>query len=115
MKDYQKAMELLLATGTPSALANKWAKLASTTMDDELRGMAIEISRLFSSYIKPGRMRPSSQIYMRGIKIGDHYTYLEVYELVMTDAHKFVESRLAQGKPAWMIMAEKHGWGPLNR
>lgn len=115
MKDYQKAMEFLLTQGTAKALANKWAKLASTTQDEDLRSLAIELNRVYGMYIKPGwSRRAETAPVIRGIVVDCYSAYHQAHGQIRMQTKNYVEEKLAQGKPEWMVMAEKHGWRPPN-
>lgn len=116
MKDYQKAMEVLLSTGTAPSIANKWAKLASTTMDEDLKQIALDLNYLYSRMLKhrSSFYKEGFEPVIAGIKIFDNNDWYKAQNILVPKARQFVENRLAQQKPAWMIMAEKNGWRPPN-
>ena len=85
MKDYQKAMEILLSQGTPPSTANKWAKLASTTMDEDLKHMALELNNLYTKFLKhkSSHYNEGYEPTIAGVKIYDYRDWFKAKDILV--------------------------------
>lgn len=115
MKQYKATLLALESDGTPSAKQNKFAKISIDTEDIILKELAMRVSKMYSWYLKSGWSRNSRDANGTPLDTSiprTHGQWAEMQRLVNQELRNYVEMRLAEAKPEWQVMAEKHGWRP---
>lgn len=111
MKLYQQILIALKQVATPKAKQNKFVKFEIEAQDEVLRDLLHNVTTMYSYHIKPR--------WSRGIKMDDPQrgiipnTYSEwatMQNVANERLLEYVEKRIAEQKPQWQVMAEKHGW-----
>jgi hypothetical protein len=112
MKHYKIALLALEQNATPNSKQNKFAKIALEAQDEMLKELAKRVAKMYSYYILKGCRSMKLDDPRRGV-IPMHYNqWREMQRLVNTELRAYVEMRLLDEKPEWMVMAEKYGWRP---
>lgn len=118
MKHYKNALIALDSTGTYTAMRNKFAKIAHSTEDPMLKDLCLKVAQWWGWYIKSGWTRRSTDPNTgEPINIGvpkNTQEWWQGYQPLKQRLREYCEMVIAQGKPEWMRLAEKHGWRPPN-
>jgi hypothetical protein len=115
MKQYQKALLAIEQTATPNARYNKLIKIASESTDDILKGLLSKSAKMYSYHLGRGTVRNISRDNaLYGYIPTTHSEWANAQRVVNKELLEYVHMRIAESKPEWMVMAEKHGWGPLH-
>lgn len=113
MKEYQKVLIALAQNGKPNAKQNKFAKLGIECHDLYLQVLCKQVANMYGHYVEP-RWSRNVPAEFRGVIPSDYTEWLTMQNKVNEELKNYVENRLAEYKPAWQVMAEKHGWRPPN-
>lgn len=120
MKEYQKAKALLIAgelkSSTLTSYVTKWANIAVSATDLELQQRIFEFVELVKYrpvfQKKWGYSTYSTPVTFRQMQFTEIKGWQEVYRIVRKELEDYIDYRLSEQKPAWQVMAEKHGWIP---
>jgi hypothetical protein len=116
MKNFRDALLAIDTSGTETAMKNKFAKIAHATEDPTLKELCMSLSQWWGWYLKPGWSRRSKDPNTgEPINVGVPKTrneWIEGYQDLRQRLREYCEKVIAQAKPEWMRMAEKHGWKP---
>jgi GTP cyclohydrolase I len=116
MKQYKTALLALEQDATPNSKQNKFAKIAVESQDEMLKELARRVAKMYGHYIKSGwskDTRDANGVWSTTIP-SNSSQWREMQRLLNTELRTYVEMCIASNKPEWMIMAEKHGWRPMN-
>jgi hypothetical protein len=112
MKQYKTALLALEQDATPNSKQNKFAKISLESQDDVLKELTKRVAKMYSYYIVKGFRSFKMDDPRRGVIPINYDEWREMQRLLNTELRAYLELRLLDEKPEWMVMAEKNGWRP---
>lgn len=113
MKHYKNALLALKSSATPTAKQNKFTKISLETSDEVLKELTGRVAKMYSYHLKSGHSRLVAESHpMRGMIPTNWREWGAMQKAVNSELLEYINLCLANNKPEWMVMAEKHGWTP---